>query len=176
MGRAARADSLLPGSEFDLWYFDEAGFTLQPSIPYAWQMVGERVELASARRAPKRARLFQFASRVSFFCLRGSIDSHVVTGCFDLFAERLNPALVVIDNAPGLDEEFEERIEGWQKEGLYLKFLPEYSPELNLIEILWRKIKYEWLPLDAYESFETMVESLFDVIRGIGSKYRITFA
>jgi len=37
-----RAASLLPGSEFDLWYFDEAGFTLQPSIPYAWQLVGER--------------------------------------------------------------------------------------------------------------------------------------
>src|SRR5262249_40210486 len=40
-----RAESLLPSSEFDLWYFDEAGFTLQPSIPDAWQLVGERLEL-----------------------------------------------------------------------------------------------------------------------------------
>lgn len=25
-----------------------------------------------------------------------------------------------------------------------------YSPELNLIEILWRKIKCEWMPFSAY--------------------------
>jgi len=34
--------------EFDLWYGDEAGFTTIPSVPYAWQKVGERLELASA--------------------------------------------------------------------------------------------------------------------------------
>jgi hypothetical protein len=30
--------------------------------------------------------------------------------------------------------------------------------------------------LDAYQGFKTMTEALFEVIRGIGSKYRITFA
>lgn len=30
-----------------------------------------------------------------------------------------------------------------------------YSPELNLIEILWRQMKYAWLPLSAYLSFIT---------------------
>lgn len=174
-----RADSLRPGSDFDLWYFDEAGFTLQPSIAYAWQLVGARLELAAAHGARQNVLgFFNLHHQFHSFAFEGAIDSHVVSGCFDLFAERLErPALVVIDNAPiHTSEEFEAQIEGWQKAGLYLKFLPEYSPELNLIEILWRKIKYEWLPLDAYESFETMVESLFDVIRGIGSKYRITFA
>jgi DDE superfamily endonuclease len=84
---------------------------------------------------------------------------------------------VLVDNAPiHTSDEFEVEIERWQKEDLYVKFLPAYCPELNLIEILWRKIKYEWLPLDAYQSFKTMTEALFDVIRGIGSKYRITFA
>jgi len=76
----------------------------------------------------------------------------------------------------GLPQKEPEILARWQKEGLYLKFLPPYCPELNLIEILWRKIKYEWLPLDAYQSFKTMTEALFEVIGGIGSKYRITFA
>ncbi|MGQ4647846.1 transposase [Lyngbya aestuarii] len=29
----------------------------------------------------------------------------------------------------------------WQEQGLYLFFLPTYSPELNLIEGEWRQIK-----------------------------------
>ncbi len=73
-------------------------------------------------------------------------------------------------------DEFEEEIKRWEEEDLYVKFLPPYCPELNLIEILWRKIKYDWLALDAYQGFRKMTEALFEVISGIGSKYRITFA
>jgi transposase len=174
-----RAESLLPGSEFDLWYFDEAGFTLQPSIPYAWQQVGERLELASAH-GPRQNVLgfFNLHHQFHSFAFQGTISTHVVTHCFDLFSQRRQrPALVLIDNAPiHTSDEFEEEIERWEKEDLYVKYLPPYCPELNLIEILWRKIKYEWLPLDAYQSFKTMTEALFEVIRGIGSKHRITFA
>lgn len=174
-----RADSLMPGSDFDLWYFDEAGFTLQPSIPYAWQAVGERRELASTHGSRQNVLgFFNLHHQFHAFAFEGSIDSHVVTGCFDLFSQRLErPALVLVDNAPmHTSDEFEEEIERWQQEDLYVKFLPAYCPELNLIEILWRKIKYEWLPLDAYQSFKTMTEALFEVIGSIGSKYRITFA
>ncbi len=158
---------------------DEAGFTLQPSIPYAWQLVGQRLELASAH-GPRQNVLgfFNLHHQFHSFAFKGSIDTRTVIHCFDLFsAYRTKPALVVIDNAPiHTSEDFEDQIERWQKEELYVKFLPPYCPELNLIEILWRKIKYEWLPLDAYQNFNTLTASLFDVIKGIGSKYRITFA
>ena len=174
-----RAESLLPASEFDLWYFDEAGFTLQPCVPYAWQLVGERLELASAH-GPRQNLLGFFNLRHQFhsFAFEGSIDTHTVIHCFDLFnRRRKKPALVVIDNAPiHSSDEFEEEVERWEEDDLYVRFLPPYSPELNLIEILWRKIKYDWLPLDAYQGFKKMTEALFEVIRGIGSKYRITFA
>jgi transposase len=174
-----RAESLRPKSEFDLWYFDEAGFTLQPSIPYAWQLVGQRLELASAH-GPRQNVLgfFNLPHQFHSFAFEGSIDTHTVIHCFDLFSQRRKrPALVIIDNAPiHTSEDFEDEIAHWQKEDLYVKYLPPYCPELNLIEILWRKIKYQWLPLDAYQSFKTMTAALFEVIRGIGSKYRITFA
>jgi len=35
-----------------------------------------------------------------------------------------------------------------------------YSPQLNLIEILWRFIKYKWIDIDAYSSWETFVASV----------------
>lgn len=174
-----RAASLSPRSEFDLWYFDEAGFTLPPSVPYAWQHVGERLELASTH-GPRQNVLGLFNLHHEFHscAFEGSIDTHAVIHCFDLFNQRrMKPALVVIDNAPiHTSDEFEEEIERWEEAGRYVKLLPPYSPELNLIEILWRKIKYEWLPLDAYQGFKKMTDALFEVIKGIGSKYRITFA
>ena len=174
-----RADSLQGDSAFDLWYYDEAGFTLQPSIPYAWQLVGQRLELASAH-GPRQNVLgfFNLHHQFHAFAFEGSIDTNTVIHCFNLFRQRQKkPALVVMDNAPiHTSEDFDDELDHWQKQELHVKFLPPYCPELNLIEILWRKIKYEWLPLDAYQNFKTMTASLFEVIRGIGSKYRITFA
>jgi transposase len=174
-----RATALGSKRPFDLWYYDEAGFTLQPSIPYAWQLVGQRLELASAH-GPRQNVLgfFNLHHQFHAFAFQGSLDSHTVIHCFELFHQRQQkPAVVIVDNAPiHTSEDFEDESARWQNEGLSVKFLPPYCPELNLIEILWRKIKYEWLPLDAYQNFKTMTASLFEVIKGIGSKYRITFA
>jgi hypothetical protein len=33
----------------DLCYFDEAGFTLEPSVPYAWQPTNETIEIPSSK-------------------------------------------------------------------------------------------------------------------------------
>jgi transposase len=174
-----RATALGGRSAFDLWYYDEAGFTLPPSIPYAWQLVGQRLELASAH-GPRQNVLgfFNLHNQFPAFAFQGTIDSNTVIHGFDLFRQRQQkPALVVVDNAPiHPSEDCEEELERWQKDDLHVKFLPPYCPELNLIELLWRKIKYEWLPLDAYLNFKTLTASLFDVLKGIGSKYRITFA
>lgn len=174
-----RTQACVPARAVDLWYFDEAGFTLQPCIPYAWQKIGTTLELASTH-GPRQNILGFLNLHPDFHCFafQGPIDTRTVIHCFDLFRKQVTrPALVVIDNAPiHTSEEFEDQIERWRKRGLYLKFLPPYCPELNLIEILWRKIKYEWLPLDAYRNFTTMTQALFEVLKGVGSKYRITFA
>ncbi|MCT7986192.1 transposase, partial [Laspinema sp. A4] len=41
---------------------------------------------------------------------------------------------------------------------------PTYSPHLNLIEILWRFIKYEWLNLDAYSCWGSLVNSIETIL------------
>jgi transposase len=174
-----RAQTLEPARQFDLWYFDEAGVTLTPCVPYAWQKVGQTLELASSH-SPRQNSLGFFNLRQEFhsFAFEGSIDTQTVIHCFNLFRQRLErPAVVGVDNAPiHTSEDFVEQKLLWQVQDLSVKFIPPYWPELNLIEILWRKIKYEWLPLNAYQSFGTMPRALFEVRRGIGLKYRITFA
>lgn len=174
-----RAEARQPTREFDLWYFDEAGFTLTPCVPYAWQQVGHTLELASTH-GPRQNILgfLNLHNEFQAYAFEGSIDTPTVLHCFNLFSQQLErPAVVMLDNAPiHTSEEFEEERERWQGRDLSVKFLPSYSPELNLIEILWRRIKYDWLPLDAYQNFKTMTQSLFAILKGVGSKYRITFA
>lgn len=58
---------------------------------------------------------------------------------------------------------------------VYLVYLSAYSQELNLIEILWRKLKNEWLPLTAYKSFSCLKDHVHRVLSDYGSEYRITF-
>lgn len=72
----------------------------------------------------------------------GSITSTVVVTCIDLFAKSLKlPTVLIIDNAPiHTSNEFKENIERWSQLGLTIVPIAPYSPELNLIEILWRKV------------------------------------
>ena len=170
--------------EFEVWYFDEAGFSLTACLPYAWQKIGERIEVESRGNQGKRQNVLGFlrwdGSDFYAAAFEGSLNNHVVGGCFRLFAAEKKsdkPKLIILDNAPAhRGEEFEEELEELEKIGVFVKFLPSYSPELNLIELLWKKIKYEWLPLDIYSNYQTMCDGLFEVLKGIGSKYRITFS
>ncbi len=162
-----------------LWYMDEAGFTLEPCVPYAWQKVSETLELACGKsRRQNVIGFLNLRNQFHSFAFEGTIDTSVVLECLDLFSRQIKkPAIVVIDNAPiHSSEEFEDGLDELQRRGVMVKYLPAYSPELNLIEILWRKIKYEWLPLDAYKDFKTMTQALFEILKGVGSQYRITFA
>ena len=165
--------------EIDLVYFDETGFTLVPVVPYAWQPIGETLEIPSA--SSKRLNVLGFFSlshSFQYFTVQGKVNSQVVIDVFDQFAQTISgTTLVIIDNASiHTSAKFKDKLAAWALNGLLINYLPTYSPELNLIEILWRFIKYEWLPLSAYNSFNDLKLSLQYVLDNIGSKYLITFA
>jgi transposase len=54
--------------------------------------------------------------------------------------------------------------------------LPAYAPELNMIEILWRFMKYEWIELWAYTSWTHMVEYVENILKKFGTEYKINFS
>jgi hypothetical protein len=60
------------------------------------------------------------------------------------------------------------------QKGLTLYFLPPYSPELNRIEKLWHKMKYEWMAFKA-RSATTLEADVDKMLTGFGSDYRMTF-
>lgn len=79
-----------------------------------------------------------------------------------------------MDNSPiHRSELFEAKIEKWKEEDLYIFFLPKYSPHLNPIEILWRMIKYEWLPYENINTQKELNEMLNEILTNFGKKYTI---
>lgn len=116
-------------------------------------------------------------NQLQSYAFEGSMTSQTVIACLDDFHTTITqPTVVVLDNAPiHHSKAFEAKIEQWKQNDLYVFFLPTYSPHLNPIEILWRKIKYEWLPYEVIASQRELDEKLARILRSIGQDYAIDF-
>ena len=164
--------------EIDLYYFDEAGFNLQPCVPYAWQETGKNIEVPSSHS--KSLNVLGFINhncQLESFVFEGSVNTDVVVASFDEFSKIIDkPTYVLIDNAPTHTSDFFlSQLNEWEELGLYVRPISAYSPELNLIEILWRKIKYEWMPFEATESLDTLKKYLFNILKNMGKEYVIAY-
>ena len=179
--RKAALDILIKEDQegiIDLRYYDESGFCLVPYIPYAWQEQGEVIALASGQS--ERINVLGFMNKrneLEAYTTQGSVDSAVVIAFFNQFCETIQgPTVIVMDNASiHTSEAFQDEIPKWEKKGLWIFYLPEYSPELNLIEILWRFMKYEWIEFWAYANFASLIQYVEGVIKDFGRKYKINF-
>ena len=69
----------------------------------------------------------------------------------------------------------QEKLPEWQARGIEIFYLPSYSPQLNLIEILWRFIKYEWIEINAYQCWQNLVNYIEKVLKEFGENYVINF-
>ena len=105
---------------------------------------------------------------------------------FEDFAEQMQDqkystgdryTLVIVDNASiHTCKKFREKLDDWMIEKkLIVCYLPTYSPELNLIEILWDKVKYEWLNIMKIMSFDEFQKELKRVFDMFGQEYMISF-
>jgi transposase len=169
--------------QIDLIYFDESGFNLTPQVPYAWQSKGREGTLRIPSSHSKRMNVLGFLHtrtlKLTSFLVEHSVNSSTVISLMDQFCSQIDKkTVVVIDNAPiHTSRAFNEKVDEWKESGLELFFLPTYSPELNLIEILWRKIKYEWIPFSAYKSIDRLRDEMNEILNNFGSiKYHINFA
>ncbi|MHB0775597.1 transposase [Halomonas sp. WWR20] len=130
----------------------------------------------------QRLNVLGFLSRqgkLIYHTTMATITTDVVIGAFDRLVAQKPPdvfAIVVLDNASvHRSARFQRKRLDWLNQRVHVVYLSTYSPELNLIEIFWRKVKYEWLPLTAYESFSSLRDHVHKVLSGYGEEYRITF-
>ena len=69
----------------------------------------------------------------------------------------------------------QSQLDKWRERNLAIFVLPSYSPQLNLIEILWRFMKYQWMEIDSYRDWRSLVDSVETMLREFGKKYVINF-
>jgi len=85
------------------------------------------------------------------------------------------PLTVILDNASvHTAKALQPYLKLLRNQGLTLYFLPPYSPELNRIEKLWHKMKYEWLAFKARDP-QTREADVDTILREFRSNYRFTF-
>jgi len=67
-------------------------------------------------------------------------------------------------------------LETWQKRGLYIFFLPAYSPQLNIAERLWKEIKEGWIKPSDYIDAENLFYAVDRICANIGKSLKLNFS
>jgi hypothetical protein len=151
-----------------------------PYIPYAWQEKGQHITVETDAHS-KRLNIRGFLNRqndLATYTFEGSLGSEVVIACIDDFCQdpRKKPVIVMDQASIHTSKEFTAKIVAWKESNLEIFYLPPYSPELNIIEILWRFMKYEWIELWAYTSWAHRVEYVENMLKKFGMEYKINFS
>ena len=170
--------SLEDSGYIDLYFGDQSHFGLTPNVPYAWQTKDNPILLPAAKgKYQNVVGLMTRKNKLYFEILETTFNSDRIICFMNRFVEQtVKKTIVILDNSPiHKSKKFMAKIEEWKEKDVLIYFLPPYSPELNLIEILWRRIKYQWLDFDAYKSFQNLKEKLNFVLNNFGIKYDIKF-
>ena len=159
---------------------------MQPCVPYAWQFRDEDVFMPAGNGAGLNC--FALLSRNNhcrFATTQGRITSAFLIEQLERLSLEIDHAtartqvikVIVLDNAPThVAKCMRERRPVWEKRGLMLFFLPPYSPHLNLAEVLWRKLKYEWLKPEDYFESQTLFYRVNQALAAVGTLLHINFA
>ncbi len=168
-----------------LKYLDQSGFSLMLSLCYTWFARGSGKQFkvptrwSSAGRlclGPKTAppglgrnligtlSLFGTGEQLEVRELTGSCTQAQVSSYLDTLAQSCDPArltVVVLDNAPfHKGKLLQQQRATWEAQGLYLRYLPAYCPQLNLIEGVWRKLKGFLMPRRCYNTLNQLRAAL----------------
>jgi putative transposase len=154
-----------------LYYFDECGFA--PSLPTnaSWCLPGQRkrvpYEYPSGRRVNALAAYEPLAAEpwLGSQALERTLTSADVLGYLRSLPAAAVPRVVVLDNA-GIHTSKQVKTErkALSRAGIYLYYLPAYSPELNEIEPVFKQVKHHDIPVRSHTSqaeLRTSVEGGF---------------
>ena len=131
---------------------DEAAVWLTQPNTYTWHPVGTPMAVPTSKARGIRARLNLMGSvdlasgEVQYREIDGNTTSAEVVAVIDTLATQARPdcpTVVVLDQASiHTSAAVRQHRPRWIALGLFIAYLPSYSPELNPMEGRWRHLKY----------------------------------
>ncbi|MES2264107.1 MAG: IS630 family transposase [Pseudomonadota bacterium] len=179
-GAMASLRAMARMGQCELLYFDEAGFGPNPPLQYGSMPVGQtraaragtheqRVNVLGALRHDRSLVWHMHDKRTT---------REDVMAFLDELANQAHsvPRILVLDNAAiHKGEPMRERRQQWERQDLYLYYLPPYSPELNRIEILWKQAKYFWRSF-RYLAGDNLRDEVRSIMENYGKAFTVNFA
>jgi DDE superfamily endonuclease len=78
--------------------------------------------------------------------------------------------VAILDNASfHQGNDFEQEKQDWEDENFFLRYLPPYSPHLNLIEGVWKKIKGFLMPRRHYATIIELAQAMLNAFQAVGA-------
>lgn len=150
-----------------LYYLDECGFA--PSLPtgYSWCLPGQRKRVKY--EYPQGRRVNALASYdpsgpnpwLHAQTFERTLTSDDLLNYLRWLPAASVPRVVVLDNA-GIhtSKAIKAARRGLARLGIYLYYLPAYSPELNLIEPVFKQVKHHDIPTRSHTSKAQLQQSV----------------
>jgi len=165
--------SLANNGEVKLFFVDASHFVMGGFSGAVWSKVRRYVQTASGRQRYNVLGALDFVTKkVETITNNAYITSTEVMALIDkLAAEYIGlPIKIVLDNARY--QRCNAVINHAAKVGVELIFLPTYSPNLNLIERLWKFVKAEVLNAAYHSSFEDFSKAIDSCVQGTHTIYK----
>lgn len=162
----------------DLFYGDETQVSQQGYVPYGWQFEDEEVFIEATKgRALNCLGLLSRANQLFSKTTEKSITAAFVLEVLDAFSLNIRKhTVVVLDNARiHTAHKIKERLGIWQKRGLYIFYLPPYSPHLNIVERFWKELKQAWIKPEDYQSADSLFYAVDRIFANVGKELLLNF-
>ncbi len=161
--------------KLQLWFWDESGFSLRVTRRKNWSKKGTRKKVRGDRRNGRVNVMgglrYSDKKRWVEFIKKGDSENfyRVIKGFYrelvnewvekgnkaEDFKEQGQKIVIILDNASfHKKEEILKKIEA-EMPNIHLEFLPEYSPDYNLIELVWHSSK-EYISNRLFKSIEEL--------------------
>ena len=177
-GKLQKLENQYAEGLIDLYYGDESHVCTSGYVPYGWQFKGEDYYVPSDQKS--RLNCFGIIDRNSNydgFTTTESINSDKIIEYLDDLSFRISKkTVVVLDNAKiHRAKKVMCHREIWEKRGLFIFFLPPYSPHLNIAETLWRILKGKWIKPQDYISKDNLFYAANRALANVGKVLYVNF-
>ena len=168
--------------EIELKYLDESGFCMWSPVSYTYFPRGQQKRLEQTRRRGRRLSILGLLQPLVNFVYGLVVGAFTSKSYLKIMDQQVQQAskhlaetgcitVVVQDNSPiHTSSSVQQRWAEWEKNGLYIFFLPKYCSQMNPIELEWQQLKTHEL---AGQMFEDELDLAYAVINGVEARGKL---